>query len=409
MPDIYLYTSNRLEKLSESAAEVVRAKPLSSPFKTEFFMVQTQGMERWLSLQMAKHNGIFSNYRFISPSELLTIIERDVIGIEKQDSPFDRDNYAWAIMHLLQGDIINDDDFQNIRSYIDSNELKLYQLSSKIADIFDQYAIYRPLVLEAWENDNLHYSSSSPHELWQKKLWQALNREHGEDFLNRHRALKDLLGRFNNPGELTASLFPERIIVFGISVLPNYYIDFFNRLSEYTDIHLFLMNPSIHYWGDTKSDRELARINRKLLRGDVDDPDSHYERGNPLLASMGKMGSDFFDSVYSLPMIDVDMPVDDMEGNNKTILRKIQADIYNLQNRNQQEEREMVDDSDRSLKIASCHSPMREVEVLYDHLLDAFNCDSSLRPGDVLVLTTDINEYAPYIAVSYTHLRAHET
>ena len=40
---------------------------------------------------------------------------------------------------------------------------------------------------------------------------------------------------------------------------------------------------------------------------------------------------------------------------------------------------------------------MREVEVLYDHLLALFDGDRELTPRDVLVMTPDINAYAPYI------------
>ena len=62
-----------------------------------------------------------------------------------------------------------------------------------------------------------------------------------------------------------------------------------------------------------------------------------------------------------------------------------------------------VDEHDRSLQIHSCHSPMREVEVLYDQLLDLFDGDSTLRPRDILVMTPEIEKYSPLIRAVFEY------
>ncbi|MDQ2695003.1 MAG: exodeoxyribonuclease V subunit gamma, partial [Pseudomonadota bacterium] len=52
---------------------------------------------------------------------------------------------------------------------------------------------------------------------------------------------------------------------------------------------------------------------------------------------------------------------------------------------------------DRSVQIHACHSPLRELEVLHDQLLALFQADSTLQPADVVVMTPDIDAYAPII------------
>jgi exodeoxyribonuclease V gamma subunit len=52
-----LHTSNRLEILPEKLAEVL-SKPLASPLQQEIILVQSRGMERWVSMELARHNGI---------------------------------------------------------------------------------------------------------------------------------------------------------------------------------------------------------------------------------------------------------------------------------------------------------------------------------------------------------------
>jgi exodeoxyribonuclease V gamma subunit len=53
--------------------------------------------------------------------------------------------------------------------------------------------------------------------------------------------------------------------------------------------------------------------------------------------------------------------------------------------------------ADVSMQIHSCHSAMREIEVLHDQLLALFQRHSDLAPSDVVVMTPDIETYAPYI------------
>jgi exodeoxyribonuclease V gamma subunit len=55
------------------------------------------------------------------------------------------------------------------------------------------------------------------------------------------------------------------------------------------------------------------------------------------------------------------------------------------------------DAGDASIQFHSCHSPMREVEVLFDNLLAMFENDSGLVPNDILVMTPDIEIYAPFV------------
>ena len=44
-----IYTGNRMERLAEALAGVLRT-PLSSPFATETIVVQSRGMQRWLAM-----------------------------------------------------------------------------------------------------------------------------------------------------------------------------------------------------------------------------------------------------------------------------------------------------------------------------------------------------------------------
>ena len=97
--------------------------------------------------------------------------------------------------------------------------------------------------------------------------------------VNRPRRLK---------AERTAADLPERICLFGVSTLPPAELDVFARLAERLDVHLFLLNPCLHFWTEIRSRREIARQVK-----DQDPRTLYLETGNSLLASLGKQGKDF--------------------------------------------------------------------------------------------------------------------
>ena len=61
-----IHTSNRLEILAQLLAQQI-SKPLKSPLAPEVIVVQSRGMERWISLELARYKGISANCRFPFP------------------------------------------------------------------------------------------------------------------------------------------------------------------------------------------------------------------------------------------------------------------------------------------------------------------------------------------------------
>src|SRR6266545_8330251 len=100
MENLRLYTSNRLETLTEKLAEVLD-RPLSSPLQSEVVIVQSQGMARWLKLELARRNGICANCSFPFPK----IFCAEVLAANSADPStrptLTREVMLWEIMRLL--------------------------------------------------------------------------------------------------------------------------------------------------------------------------------------------------------------------------------------------------------------------------------------------------------------------
>ena len=383
MKSLDLYTSNHLEILVEKLAEILRT-PLPSLFDQEIIVVQSRGMERWVSMKLAERLGICTNIRFPFPNAFVYEMIQKVIPEIPDPSPFDPEFMIWKIMDMLPS-CIEKQGFESIRNYLEGTErnLKCYQLSERLSNTFDQYLLYRPEMMFRWEKGEDDH--------WQAVLWRELIKDLG----NQHRAA---LGKTffealeKNRGQIEG--FPQRISVFGISALPRFHIQIIDAISQFTPVYLFLMNPCREYWGDIVSDREIKRVIGLEDSQTRSAEELYLERGNSLLASMGTLGRNFFDLINEISPQDFS---NFEEPDESSLLATIQSDILNLFDREKAGQKQVIVATDLSIQIHSCHSPMREVEVLHDQLLKMFKQNPDLLPKDILVMTPDIEIYGPYI------------
>ena len=369
----------------ERLGEVLRSPVLSSALAPEIVVVQSRGMERWVSLQLARIHGICANLAFPFPNTLLQTISTRLIPDmpTAEKSPFTKDILAFRILKRLPACLAKPG-FESLSQYLgdDENGLKSLQLSMRIADLFDQYQIFRPEMIRAWE--------AGQDDGWQSELWRNLTR--GKEYSDRTQIQQKILAALAQIEEATP-LLPERICIFGISYLPRYHMKVFDGLSRILNVHLFVVNPCREYWADILPRGLIRKTTAQLPATEKASKDWHLEEGNPILANLGKLGKDFFSLVQHLDA-DTDECFQDVPV--RHLLGRIQSDILNLVDPLQIRDQTDVP-SDGSIQIHSVHSPMREIEVLHDQLLAMFEAQKGLLPNDVVVMAPDIETYAPYI------------
>lgn len=427
-----VYHSNQLDILKSLLVELIRRKPLANPFQAEQILVQSPGMSQWLKIELAKAFSVAANIEFPLPATFIWTCFSQVLADVPSRSAFNKEAMTWKLMHLLP-QMLEQPEFAALKQYLsnDDDTSRRYQLAEKIADIFDGYLVYRPEWIASWENDQpvAEIGDEFP---WQAILWRRLyayTAELGQSHYHRANLYDDFIAALNgfNKDELP---LPERLFVFGISSLPPRYMDALKALGEHIDVHLMFTNPCRYYWGEIRDRKYLARLAAKyrqqlIWRQDHSEPAGQVsafntpvgsdieqalhtqEVGNGLLASMGKQGRDNLYLLSQLQSNEIEAFVD-IERD--TLLHNLQADILNLQEH--QDERETqtsqhklpVSSDDTSVSVHSCHSPMREVEVLHDELLKMFAEDASLKPRDIIVMVADINAYSPAIHAVFGHM-----
>ena len=377
-----LFVSNRMEILSANLAHHLMETP-RDPFVPELVLVQSRGMERWLSMELARWTGISANIEYLFPSALLFRVLERVVTVP--DEPvFDQGTLNWSSFSILK-DLPEDPLFRDVAGYLeDGDTVKRFQLAAQMADLFDQYLLFRPEMMREWEEVAA--------DDWQGRVWKAItDLKRGP---HRVHLVEEVKARIEN-GEDITPLLPKRISVFGISALPPFYIDFLMTLSDLIDVRWYQLNPCRHYWFDIKSEGLIEKKKAEAASRGEEGDDLHFEKGNPLLSSFGKAGKEFLALIHET---EPEIAETYMESEGDTLLATLQNQILDLEDGSLLGDDAIpVAKNDASIEIHRCHGAMRELEVLRDRILHLFETDASVKPRDILVMAPDITTYAPYI------------
>jgi len=378
-PDFFLHRSNRLEALAGQLADDLRVTA-DDPMSLRTVVVPSAETSRWLSMQLADRQGLAMGIRYPFLRRVVDELATGMLGGQRRHSSlFGREALTWWLFDRFP-DFISLKNFAPVRNYLrDGAPLRRFELARRIADLFDQYQVYRPQLLRRWDTSEREGG-------WQGALWRALRRDLSgqESFVDLYHALIERDG-----SEIDADLLPGSLAIFSLNTIPPVFLDVLRKAAEHIRVDIYLLTPTDEYWSDLVSKKQQ-------LKAGADKEDLC---GNPLGNSLGKLGRNLLDQLLDREAqqqsekFDFPMP--------STLLGLVQDDLRALRDRSSAKKKETVADTDVSIQVHACHGPMREVEVLHDYLLGLFQDDSSLRTRDVIVMAPNIETYAPYISAVF--------
>jgi exodeoxyribonuclease V gamma subunit len=431
-PGLAVIHSNQLESLRDLVVAWIQQHPLA-PLENEIVLVQSNGMSQWLKIALADYEGLGVCAAIAPqlPGRFVWQAYQTVLdGEEVPDvSPFEKSALAWRVYRLLPG-LLHEPAFAPLRQFLDedADARKRHQLAECLADLLDQYQVYRSDWLRDWALglDQLRDAHGSPKPLppaqvWQAELWRAILRDVPEHYRQASRALlhERFLAVLEQAAQRPAGL-PRRVVVFGISSLPQQMVRALAALGKFCQILLCVHNPCRYYWADIIEHKELLRAERRrqphkpAMPVALADEDLHLH-ANPLLAAWGKQGRDYvrlldeFDDPehYRAWFRRIDLFDDFGEEGRRSLLQQIQQAVLDLSPLPATPGQRPVAGADGSVALRIAHSPQREVEVLHDYLLALFaerQQDRRLLPRDIIVMVPDIDTYAPHIGAVFGQL-----
>ncbi len=375
-----LFYDTHSEALADCLAdELAVAAGAGNPLVPRTVLVPQLGLERWLTRTLAERHGIAANIEFLPPAKLAWRLLRQWREKLPKRSPFDRDLMQWRLFDLLPQLAAEDD---TLAAMLEGRqpELRRLQLAGRLAHLFERYQAYRPDVLEAWEQGKAV-------EGFQAALWRALVAMTKE--APRSRLMAEYTRHLRTCDTPPEGL-PERLFAWGCINISPQVLDLLDAVALHVPLQFFMPTPCGEYWGDLPHRRHLKDYlddMAGLLKDKTDEP-------NRLLVSLGGVGREFTARIFTNEALQIESLTSDCESPRDTLLQRLQADIRGMGQPDPAGRGELEAMLDGSIQIHACHSPLREVQVLHDHLLDLLQHDPELEPRDIVVMMPDVGRYA---------------
>ena len=185
--------------------------------------------------------------------------------------------------------------------------------------------------------------------------------------------------------------------LFGLTSYPPIFLRFFQTLSNYREIYAY----HFAFCEDTLDDLPRKRFQHSDEETSISLPFNHsadhfavpdedeigHKQHHPLLVSCAHSGARFQSLLIELgvpiggttPADEYNGALSDLEGLQDSLLKN--------------KKRPLPFHADGSLSVHSCHSRLREIQVLRQQLLQAFSAVKDLRPEEILVMAPDLSAY----------------
>ena len=419
-----LYRSNRAELLARVLATRLQLEP-PGPLDQIQMVVNTWPTSRWLGEQIAlagsrpedpPGGGIAANLRFPFPASRLRQLVDAVLAQAQPtgadgDDPWRAQNLVWPVLELLPS-LLADPSAAPLQHWLerrstgrDRLDAPLWQLGRAIADALDDYGLYRPAMLEDWLAGRDLDAAGQP--LAEPLRWQPLLLRQLAERLDRQpfglRA-RQAIALLRQPGpalDLDALGDDQPLRLFGLSSLAPVQVELLQALSAHRPVELYLLTPCRDLWQrhDAGSGEPLgsdwllevpgleARFGRlgaefqQLLEGSGDTQPGHWQDWDafflPATAAAARPAS-------LLEQLQERLATGTIEAEAPDAGLPLQRAP-----------------DDASLEFHACPGRLRQLQIVRDRLLQLLAADDSLEPRDILVMTPQVEAFAPLVGAVF--------
>lgn len=416
---LQIYTAGRIETLVDRLADQLSRPPTGvgdtswDPLTPEWIAVPSEGMRRWLHLELARRlgasagldDGIIANVVSALPSSLRQAVlagaQGNAPGADAAGGPWRIEALTWSILaelHAASAMPAASPAAEQLRLLGEVPEgLSLWARARHIAELFDRYHVHRADMIRGWSTgqdvDGTGRPLGEPHR-WQPLLWRRIG---------------DRIGAPSPPVQLVEEMdglllgtsvldLPPRLVVFGLSVLPGgvTFMDLAQAVGVSRDVQIYMVEPS-----PVASRHIEAALDPppQASRSRSDDT-TWTEVNHPLLRSWGRLQRE-----STVLLADAQRQgLDDVERlgdvghstlSRNTMLGRLQSDVR----ADAVPTADMVPGAaDQTIKVHSAHGVARQVEVLRDVLLHLLDDESlALSEDDIIVMSPAIAQIAPVV------------
>jgi exodeoxyribonuclease V gamma subunit len=372
------------------------------PFEKQFLIVPTAGVRAWLTPQLARTfgassticDGVISNVEIGYIGMLQSLLRKSAGDISD----------TWSIERLT---------LATHRALLDFGE-KGKQLERKyngylhaariLADRFDRYSARRPDLIRSWDRGEPSLGAIPVEQgMWQFELWRKVREIIGVSPWPV--VAKEMCDQFRSG--VLPSEFPQRLMIAGLESISPSNLELIEAMSHVIEIELIFVHqsPELARTWNSSMDQVIPRSLEIPIR----------DQFETALNGMGALPSAWLSGSFDLQLLltSFGIPFQFAEvtafESNHTLLSSLQEGIRRPQLTATKTLDSGIDTEvtgsrrDLSVQIHRAHNLGRQVEVLHDALLHAFEDLENLQPHEVLILCADIKAAAPYLEATFSH------
>lgn len=404
---------DRLDRLADALIDELSVAP-EDPLAEDTVIVPGVGVGRWLQQRIADRRGVSARLSLEFPGRFIWRSLRALLPELPAHSPFEPRVARWAILRLFDELPEGDECAPLAQRVSGAPPADRLALADEVAAQYERYLAWRRDWLAQWQAGRWAQGDAplDRHERWQRWLWQRLlerlprvSQAHPFDLLEG--ILRD------DPRRAREALGGRRVWVLGMAGLSPEQTTVLARLSSVIDVGIHAPDPCRELWSDLVDRKTLARV--VAQRPDVA---WLYESEPEVLGNWGRAQRDFVAQLLALeeaagiqaqaPLRERTHPLDPLPAAQPDALASVAAAMPALTRLQALQSAVLLrsdrpwrlatrDGDDPSIQLHAAHGPVREAEVLHDCLLDCFATMPQLRPDQVAVFCTSIEEAADAI------------
>ncbi len=413
-----IYRSNKAEWLAEILGQELRLNP---PEITEEvnIIVSTWPSSRWLSEKLSIINNINALVKYPFPGTYLRRLVKRIISIDPNEKdPWEKNHLVWDILEFLP-ELMKKEEAKIIRSWLKKSEkenkqinMNSWDLANNIAEIFDDYILYRPEIIKKWlskkKKNVTRDISVNKNLLWQEILFNLLHDKINKDpfCIQVEKAINVL-----KKGDISKLSYPKNLYIYGLSSMAPLQIDLIQAFSKVINIRIYLISPCNDLWQRLETRRMQFRNTWNTP------PDRQWLLESPRLeAFLGRMGAEFQQLLegsgeYQLgerneeDIFSLTADITANKGKKPNLLEQLQQELlFTKSGKILTKEK-----SDKSILFLKSPGKYRQVELIRDHILQLFAHDKKLQPRDILIMTPQIDSYAPIFSSVFNNINHNTT
>ena len=352
------------------------SKPLDDPFAPDIVVVPGIGIADWIQEQLSLQfgsRGIVANTKFWLPNEFNSIVSASTDHGAKVP---DATALQWVVFEHLSKKAI-----EGIEPAPGFNLAKRkLSFAKRVAELFDRYAVHRPEMILEWNagKDTDGATLLSDNQEWQPKLWRELQSIISASAVESESKPSSIL---------EADWLRGRVTFFGLESFSRAKVQLLKEVREHRDLQILHISPISGVISKFRSEDFIVDERR---RGH----DLTTRVSNPLLRSWSRTTLECAALLSTVASTTKSIPSDHPETVLGALQKSLAEDTILI---SEDEQDDLLKQSDGSMQIHLCHGATRQVEVLRDALLHIMKSDPSIRPRDIIVLCADLEKYSPLV------------